>query len=65
MAKKEEVKVNTKVEVCDKIIETVNYLVIPVAGVAAIWGADISVYVAAGAAMINAILEFAKLFLNK
>lgn len=49
----------------DKIIETVNYLAVPVAVVAGIWGLDISVYTAAGCGAIASVLEFVKLFLKK
>ena len=54
----------TKTEIIDKVIETVEYLIVPVAGVAAIWGFDISVYVAAFAAFIIAGLNLAKLFIK-
>ena len=47
-----------------KIIDTCNYLVVPVAGVAGIWGYDISVYCAAGFGAITGILSFIKLFLK-
>lgn len=54
----------TKKEIIDKVIETVNYLVVPVAAVAAIWGADISVYCAAAGGAIASVLKFVKLFVK-
>ena len=63
MAKKEEAKM-TKAEIIDKIIDTVNYLTVPVAGVAAIWGADITVYCAAAGGAIASVLSFVKLFVK-
>ena len=63
MAKKEAVKL-TKKEIIDKVIETINYLTVPVAGVAAIWGADITVYVAAACGALASCLEFVKLFVK-
>jgi hypothetical protein len=62
MAKKE-VKMS-KTEIIDKVIKTVNYLTAPVAAVAAIWGADISVYCAAGFGALASVLEFVKLFVK-
>lgn len=59
MAKKE-----TKQSIIDKCIKTVEYLIVPVAGVAAIWGFDISVYVAAFAAFLIAGLNIVKLFVK-
>ena len=61
MAKKEKM---TKSEIIDKCIKTTEYLIVPVAGVAAIWGFDISVYVAAFAAFLIAGLNIAKLFVK-
>lgn len=61
MAKKTKM---TKTEIIDKCIKTVEYLIVPVAGVAAIWGFDISVYVAAFAAFLIAGLNIAKLFIK-
>lgn len=49
----------------DKLIDTCNYLVVPVAGVAAIWGYDISVYCAAGFGALASVLTFVKLFVKK
>lgn len=49
----------------DKLIDTCNYLVVPVAGVAAIWGYDISVYCAAGFGALASVLTFVKLFVNE
>ncbi len=63
MAKKETKM--TKTEIIDKCIKTTEYLIVPVAGVAAIWGFDISVYVAAFAAFIIAGLNLAKLFIKE
>lgn len=51
-------------DVCDKIIKTCEYCVVPVAGVAAIWGLDISVYSAAFFGMVASIFAFVKLFLK-
>jgi hypothetical protein len=51
-------------ELCDKIIKTCEYLVVPVAGVAAIWGVDISVYSAAGFGALASIMAFVKLFVK-
>ena len=48
-----------------KIIDTVNYITIPCGVIGGIWGFDISVYAAAGCAMISSILTFVKLFLKK
>lgn len=62
MAKKE-VK-QSKQEIFDKLIKTCNYLIAPVAGVAAIWGYDISVYCAAGFGALASILSFVKLFVK-
>lgn len=47
----------------DKIIDTLNILVIPVSTVIAIWSSfDLSVYIAGGVAAINGVLEYLKLF---
>ena len=51
-----------KKETLQKIIDTLNILVIPAAAVAAIWGFDISVYVAGGDAAVNGVLEYMILF---
>lgn len=49
-----------------KIIDTLNVLVIPVSTVIAIWSSfDVSVYVAGGVAAINGVLEYLKLFCKK
>lgn len=46
-----------------KIIDTLNVLVIPVSTVVAIWSSfDVSVYVAGGVAAVNGVLEYLKLF---
>lgn len=62
MAKKE-TKL-TKTEIIDKVIQTCEYLVVPVAGVAAIWGFDWTLYSAAFFGMIISILTFVKLFVK-
>ena len=54
----------SKKDTIEKIIKTVEYLIVPVSGVAAIWGFDISVYVAAVAAFIIAGLKCAKVFIK-
>lgn len=54
----------TTSEILDKCIETVNYLAVPVATVAGIWGYDISIYVAAGCGAIASVLSFVKLFVK-
>lgn len=51
-----------KKDTLQKIIDTLNILVIPVAAVAGVWGFDISVYVAGGVAAVNGVLEYMKLF---
>lgn len=53
-------------EVVQKLMDTLNYLVIPVSGAFAIWSTvDISLYVATGVAAANGILQFVKLFVGK
>ena len=64
MAKKEEVKMSKK-EIIEKSIKTVEYLIVPVAGVAAIWGFDISVAVAAIAGAIIGILKCVEVFIKE
>lgn len=54
----------TKTEIFDRLIKTCDYLIAPVAGVGAIWGADISIYCAAGFGMLASILSFVKLFVK-
>lgn len=54
-----------KKETMDKIIETVNYLVIPTAVIGGIWGFDYTVYATAICGAIASILEVIKLFLKK
>jgi len=51
-----------KKETFQKMIDSLNILVIPVAAVASIWGFDISVYIAGGVAAVNGVLEYLKLF---
>lgn len=47
----------------NKIIDTLNILVIPVSSVIAIWWSfDISVYAAGGVAAVNGVLEYMKMF---
>lgn len=52
-------------ETINKLIKTCEYLVIPVAGVAAIWGYDWTLYSAAFFGMIISILSFVELFVKK
>ena len=53
-------------ETLQKIIDTLNVLVIPVSTVIAIWASlDVSVYVAGGVAAVNGVLEYLKLFAKK
>lgn len=49
-------------ELCDKLIKSCDYLILPVAGVASIWNVDISIYASAGFGAIASILSFVKLF---
>ena len=65
MTKKAEPKKMTKKEILDKCIQTVEYLIVPVAGVAAIWGFDISVYVAAVAGAIIGVLKCVEVFVKE
>ena len=52
-----------KKETLQKIIDTLNVLVIPASTVIAIWSSfDVSVYVAGGVAATNGVLEYLKLF---
>ncbi len=48
----------------DKLIATVEYLTLPVTGVASIWGIDAGVYVSAGAGALVSVLSFVKLFVK-
>ncbi len=49
-----------------KIIDTLNVLVIPVCTVISIWwNFDSSVYVAGGVAAVNGVLEYLKVFCKK
>lgn len=52
-------------DIMNKIIETVNYLTIPVAAIGGIWGVDISVYATAACGAVASVLEFVKLFIKK
>lgn len=55
-----------KKETLQKIIDTLNVLVIPVSSVIAIWASlDVSIYVAGGVAAVNGVLEYLKLFARK
>lgn len=55
-----------KKETIQKIIDTLNVLVIPVSTVIAIWSSfDVSVYVAGGVAAVNGVLEYLKMFCKK
>lgn len=65
MAKKEVKKSWLTKELCDKIIATINYIPVPVMALGGIWGFDISVYCAAGCAMLASIVEFVKLFVKE
>lgn len=47
-----------------KIQETINALAVPMAGIAAIWGLDISVYTAAIAQGLNTLLEIVLKFVK-
>lgn len=49
-------------ETVQKIIDTLNILVIPAGAVAGIWGFDIAVYVAGAVAAVNGVLEYVKIF---
>lgn len=52
-----------KKETLQKIIDTLNVLVIPLSTVIAIWSSfDLSVYIAGGVAATNGVLEYLKLF---
>lgn len=54
----------SKKEIIDKAIKTAEYLIVPVAGVAAIWGFDISVGVAAVAGAIIGVLKCVEVFIK-
>jgi hypothetical protein len=64
MVKKAENKKTSKKEIIDKSIKTVEYLIVPVAGVAAIWGFDISVGVAVVAGAIIGVLKCVEVFIK-
>ena len=55
----------TKTEIIDKCIQTVEYLIVPVTTVLAIWDLDAGVYVAAIAGFIISGLRLAETFINK
>ena len=65
MAKEKEAVKMTKKEIIEKSIKTVEYLIVPVAGVAAIWGFDISVAVAAVAGAIIGVLKCVEVFVKE
>ena len=49
-----------------KIIDTLDVLVLPVCAIIAIWSSfDASVYVAGGVAAVNGVLEYLKYFCKK
>jgi hypothetical protein len=55
----------SKKDIIDKIIQTLNILVIPVSTIIGIWTSlDAGVYVAAVVAAINGVLECVKLFIK-
>lgn len=59
------VKKQSKKVIIDKVIDTLNILVIPVSTVVAIWSSlDVSAYIAGGVAVVNSALEYAKLFIK-
>lgn len=51
-------------ETLNKIIQTIEYLILPITGVASIWGLDIGVYVSSGAGALISLLSFVGLFLK-
>jgi hypothetical protein len=55
----------SKKEIIERSIKTCEYLIIPVAGVAAIWGYDIAVYSTAFFGMLISILSFVELFIKE
>lgn len=55
----------TKKEIIDRLIKTCEYLIVPVAGVAAIWSYDIAIYSTAFFGMVISILSFIKLFIKE
>lgn len=63
MATKKNVKM-TKKEIVDKCIQTVEYLIVPVTAVLAIWNIDAGVYVAAIAGFIVSGLRLAEVFIK-
>lgn len=63
MAKKE-VK-QTKTEIIDKCIQTVEYAIVPVTTILAIWEIEAGVYVAAIAGFIVSGLRLAETIINK
>ena len=64
MAKKTETKM-TKKEIIDKIMESLNILAVPVAGVVAVWSTiDTTAYVLSGFELVNSTLEYVKKFIK-
>ena len=64
MAKKAETKL-TKKEIIDKIMESLNILAVPVAGVVAVWSTiDTTAYVLGGFELVNSTLEYVKKFIK-
>lgn len=60
MAKKQSKKV-----IIDKVIESLNILVLPVCAVAAVWSSvDLSAYIAGGVELVNCALSYWKLFIK-
>ena len=55
-----------KKDTLNKIIDTINILVVPVSAVIAIWSSvDLSVYIAGASAIVCSICEYLKLFCKK
>lgn len=57
-------KKSSKVEIIDKSIQTIEYLIAPVTAVLAIWNIDAGIYIAAGAGVLVSVLNFVKLFVK-
>ena len=51
-------------EIIDKVKQTIELLIAPATGIAAVWGIDIAAYVAGGASIVISVLEYAKLFIK-
>lgn len=52
-------------EIIDKVKQTIELLIAPATGIAAVWGIDIAAYVAGGASIVISVLEYAKLFIKE